>query len=796
MHFITSVYGNEYVPLLMVCLDSIKKEHPEDKVTILWDDINDFEVSMLKNLFSDYNFVKQSKGIHTDNILKRIPLKLRFWSSILEEIEDEVICFIDSDTLIYKNFSSQIPSDFDFIYTYKDERFPLNVGVVIVKNSKKIVEFLKEWLAKTESIVEDPNKLEYAFQTNGAADQQALMNLMNVEDITKGVVKDFGKGDIKFVGISCNILNQTNSVPVNSGSYIFHYKGGWRPILLKETGYTENRNQKDSQEMHYLWEDRYKKVGEEMLSRFVIQAAKKNITILDWNNIDYEERGILHSEMLAVISSIKEGGIEVIIESGRARGQSTKMLAQAFQNQPVKIISVELLKDEAAIFAEENLKEYKNIDLRYGDSNIVIPEILTLFKDKKVALLFDGPKGKDAYNILAQVIIDNPNILLAFFHDCRKSSQDLPNPSREDIYPYFDRLFFTDDLTYIENFSSVDKKCLPKNNNINDNTWRPYLKGKTKIGSYGPTMGIVMPSERDRERAKKNLVDSPNIKNNLLNETNMKSLAKKVIKKVVPRSIIKALRSDNSNIALNNLGAIYPSVIPNNHLSMGWTTKERERILELSLIYLGSSHIIGDYAEFGVWRGDTLATAYHFTKAMSSTFKRFEEMNFHAFDSFEGFPQLSDIDKFPQFKTGGRYCSEEEFMKFMNDKNVDMGKLRVTKGWFNKTLTKESKAWDDIKDESLSLAWIDCDLYESTIDVLEFVKSKMIPGGLMIFDDWFCFAGNPTKGEQKAVVEFLDKYKDVALSNFRKFHWHGNSFIFNKLTQDEVKHLREHGLVL
>ena len=44
----------------------------------------------------------------------------------------------------------------------------------------------------------------------------------------------------------------------------------------------------------------------------------------------YEERGILHSEMLAICSICKKLNIDIIIESGRGRGQSTEILSKFF----------------------------------------------------------------------------------------------------------------------------------------------------------------------------------------------------------------------------------------------------------------------------------------------------------------------------------------------------------------------------------------------------------------------------------------------------------------------------------
>lgn len=804
MHFITSVYGNDYVPLLSVCLDSISREHPDSPVTVLWESIHETEIQLLKFRFPKYIFQQQTQNIHFENVHERIPLKLRFWETVFDNVKEDVICFIDCDTLVLESIDSYAKGDFDFLYTWKDENYPLNVGVVIAKNSPKVKKFMHAWLEATEVIVGDPEMLKKACDTNGAADQQALHDLMGFEDVSTGGKVKFEFGEMTFKAVSCDEINQTRSVPVNSGAKVLHYKGGWHPILLREGIYTPNRPEEESVEMREFWDNRYREYNEQLLKDFAIDAAGKHRNVLPWDEIPYEERGILHSEMLAVISMIKELGIEVVIESGRARGQSTAMLGEAFEKEGLPIYSIEWLRDDAAEFAEKNLAKYTNINLLYGDANVVLPELLEKFKDKKVAFLCDGPKGRDAYLLFARVIEDYPNLVVGFFHDCRKSSPAMVNPSRDQIYSFFDRTFFTDDLEYIESFGEVDENCEAKLEEVNVHSWRPYLKGFSPIGSYGPTIGAVFPTHRDtlreKNRQSRELVINPSttMNQNVPTKAQIKELAKRVYRKgrrIGARLLSNSAASTEAPAPLNSSPVVHSA--PVNHLSMGWTTPQREQIIEIALHYLGASHVYGDYVEFGVWRGDTFATAYHFSQHLSGLFPKFKDMQFHALDSFEGFPELKGDDNFPQFKEGGRACSIEDFEQGMAQREVDMTRVKTTKGWFSDTLVQNGKVDKEIKDNSLSLAYIDCDLYESTADVLKFIGPKMINGGLMIFDDWYCFAGDPAKGEQRACTEFLTANPTVGLAPFRTFHWHGISFIFHKYKDAKtVEDLRKNNLVL
>src|SRR5438132_13992103 len=76
-----------------------------------------------------------------------------------------------------------------------------------------------------------------------------------------------------------------------------------------------------------------------------------------------------------------------ILESGRARGKSTLILARCFPD--ARVISVEHERQsENAAAAEAKLKSCKNVDLLYGDSREVLPEELR----NGDAVLIDGPK--------------------------------------------------------------------------------------------------------------------------------------------------------------------------------------------------------------------------------------------------------------------------------------------------------------------------------------------------------------------------------------------------------------------
>src|SRR5438132_2082448 len=97
--------------------------------------------------------------------------------------------------------------------------------------------------------------------------------------------------------------------------------------------------------------------------------------------------GIWESEMLLFYSAVKPFAPNQILESGRARGKSTLILARCFPE--ARIVSVEYdRQSENAPAAEAKLNNERNIDLLYGDSREILPGRL----QNGDAVLIDGPK--------------------------------------------------------------------------------------------------------------------------------------------------------------------------------------------------------------------------------------------------------------------------------------------------------------------------------------------------------------------------------------------------------------------
>lgn len=216
-------------------------------------------------------------------------------------------------------------------------------------------------------------------------------------------------------------------------------------------------------------------------------------------------------------------------------------------------------------------------------------------------------------------------------------------------------------------------------------------------------------------------------------------------------------------------------------------------ILKKAFLYTFFAQLEGDYLEFGVYDGENLSMAYHFSQLtkeptilkndITGLFNdNLERMNFYAFDSFQGIPELKKEDlngyRQPDFIKGSYSCNIEVFKDNISKNGVDLLKVKIVDGWYDEILNENTKRSLPLK--GAAVVYIDCDLYSSTVPVLDFITDYLVDGSVLIFDDWFAYRGNPEKGEQRAFYEWLNKNPQIKVSEFHKFSWHGNSFIVHK----------------
>ncbi|HEX5483538.1 MAG TPA: TylF/MycF/NovP-related O-methyltransferase [Terriglobia bacterium] len=167
-----------------------------------------------------------------------------------------------------------------------------------------------------------------------------------------------------------------------------------------------------------------------------------------------------------------------------------------------------------------------------------------------------------------------------------------------------------------------------------------------------------------------------------------------------------------------------------------------------------------------------------FTRHRAKASEIWNKMRFFAFDSFCGLPDPRGVDRSSADFAEGQYSvTLQDFVNNLKHGKVDLSKVAAIPGWFEDTC--KPKTIENHRIRSASIVHIDCDLYESARVVLKFVEPLLLDGTILIFDDWYCFRGNPDLGEQRAFKEWAAGKPDWVFTQYQKEGPARNSFIAN-----------------
>ena len=204
----------------------------------------------------------------------------------------------------------------------------------------------------------------------------------------------------------------------------------------------------------------------------------------------YESRGIPHSEMALILSTCKALDIEVFIESGRARGQSTYMLAKYLPGVQIHSIDARPEHPDEA-FARQRLERFPNVALYHGDGAAALPALAKAAGKRRTAVLCDGPKGIHAVAVIEKCL-RLPNVLAGFIHDMRPIDHGAPSPYRAAAQAVFANAAFSDHPDFIASTSWLDAKVVEANGPVGSEQQRVF-------GSYGPTVGVFLATPHSKQ---------------------------------------------------------------------------------------------------------------------------------------------------------------------------------------------------------------------------------------------------------------------------------------------------------
>lgn len=228
------------------------------------------------------------------------------------------------------------------------------------------------------------------------------------------------------------------------------------------------------------------------------------------------------------------------------------------------------------------------------------------------------------------------------------------------------------------------------------------------------------------------------------------------------------------------------------YLTFDYQMARKQKIFEAlneAVYYVFNNEVEGHIAEFGSGTGfstRTIALAMaNFSKLILKSVRAdkidavsagFPDLFF--FDSFEGLPSAENtVDLASPYVVSGRW-HEGRFADVGKDELIEMcakfiarEKIHAFKGWFSATLP------DIAAGTKFALLHLDCDLYSSTFEVLDYLLTQqhVSDGALILFDDWNCNRASPRFGQRKAWSDIVAKH-DIEFSDAGDYAILGHKF--------------------
>lgn len=179
------------------------------------------------------------------------------------------------------------------------------------------------------------------------------------------------------------------------------------------------------------------------------------------------EKGIRRSELFFLYAAVADDPPVRIVESGRARAQSTLVLSSLFPEAEIISIESDATSPDVAI-AAERLQARGNVECLFGDSRVLLAQVVRAGD----VVLIDGPKDFRAVKLALQLLAaGKPRAV--FVHDLWEGSLARPFVER-----HLPSVFFSDAPAWLRAYMVLDFKRRPI----------PPLPDARRI-VYGATMG-------------------------------------------------------------------------------------------------------------------------------------------------------------------------------------------------------------------------------------------------------------------------------------------------------------------
>lgn len=159
------------------------------------------------------------------------------------------------------------------------------------------------------------------------------------------------------------------------------------------------------------------------------------------------------------------------------------------------------------------------------------------------------------------------------------------------------------------------------------------------------------------------------------------------------------------------------------------------------------AHLPGAVVECGVWRGGMMAAIAELLGT---------DRTYYLYDSFEGLPPAQEIDglqakAWQESKNSPWYydnCRAEQSYAEEAMRLAGAARVELVKGWFSETTPAFPKG------ESIAILRLDGDWYESIMDCMVHLYPQVMPGGIVIIDDYYTWDGC-----SRAIHDYMSQHK-------------------------------------
>lgn len=183
---------------------------------------------------------------------------------------------------------------------------------------------------------------------------------------------------------------------------------------------------------------------------------------------------------------------------------------------------------------------------------------------------------------------------------------------------------------------------------------------------------------------------------------------------------------------------------------------------------------VGDYYEFGIYRGGSFAAAQQVCSDLG-----IGSTHFYGFDSFQGLPPVEGIDETDGIFYEGQFAAPKDaVVRNLTEQGVDWDRTTLIEGFFSESLTEEAKRAHPFR--PVGVALLDCDLYSSTREVLSWLETYLVDGSILLFDDWESFGDDGDLGQKRAFSEFLTEHPDLRAESLLSFEPHGTGVVVRR----------------